>query len=60
MGEGDHLEIRGTDGKIILKCILEKWDGVHGLDLSCSGQVAGSCKRGNKPSGITKYGKFLQ
>jgi hypothetical protein len=32
--EGDHLEDRGVDGRIILKCILEKWDGGHGLDRS--------------------------
>ena len=30
--EGDHLADRGVDGRIILKCILEKWDGVHRLD----------------------------
>jgi hypothetical protein len=28
--EEDHLEDRGTDGRIILKYILEKWDG--GMD----------------------------
>jgi hypothetical protein len=25
--EGDHLEDPGVDERIILKCILEKWDG---------------------------------
>jgi hypothetical protein len=25
--EGDHLERLGVDGKIILKCIFEKWNG---------------------------------
>jgi hypothetical protein len=44
--EGDHLKDIGVDGRIILKWILEKWDGWHGLDRSGSayGQVVGSCK----------------
>ena len=27
LSEGDHMEDIGLDGKIILKWILEKWDG---------------------------------
>jgi hypothetical protein len=30
--EGDHLEDRDVDGRIILKWIFKKWDGGHGLD----------------------------
>jgi hypothetical protein len=30
--EGDHLEVPGVDGRIIIKWIFKKWDGGHGLD----------------------------
>ena len=33
--EGNYLEKRGVDGKIILKWILEKWDGgIDWIDLA--------------------------
>jgi hypothetical protein len=32
MKERDHLEDPGIDGRIILRRIFRKWDGVHGLD----------------------------
>jgi hypothetical protein len=35
--EGDHLEDPGLDGRIILKCGFEKWDGERGLDRFVSG-----------------------
>jgi len=34
MREGKHLEQVSVDGKIILKGILKKWDGSHGLGLA--------------------------
>jgi hypothetical protein len=36
--ERDHLDDVGVDGWIILKWIIEKFDGGHGLDWFCSGQ----------------------
>jgi len=30
--EGDHLEDADVDGRVILRWIFRKWDGVHGLD----------------------------
>ena len=33
----DHLEDLGVDRRIILKRIIKKWDGGHGLDCSVSG-----------------------
>ena len=33
--EGDHLKERGVDGRMILKWILEKWDGdMDWIDVS--------------------------
>jgi hypothetical protein len=33
--EGDYLKDPGVDGRIILKCIFEKWDGyVEWIDLT--------------------------
>jgi hypothetical protein len=34
---GDHLKGSRVDGRIILKWILEKWDGRHGLDRRGAG-----------------------
>jgi hypothetical protein len=30
--ERDHFEDPGVDGRIILRWIIRKWDGEHGLD----------------------------
>jgi hypothetical protein len=30
--EGEHLRDPGVDGRMILKCILKKWEKGHGLD----------------------------
>jgi hypothetical protein len=30
--EGNRLEGPGVDGRVILKCVLKKWYGEHGLD----------------------------
>ena len=56
------MENPGVDGRIILKLMLEKWDGGHGLDRSGSGygHTAGCCEYGNKPSCSIKCGEFLE
>jgi hypothetical protein len=48
------------DGKIMLKQILEKWDGGHGRNRFGSRQekTADFCEGGNELSGSIKCGEF--
>jgi len=51
-----HSQDPGVDGRIILRCIFRKldagvWTGSSWLRI---GQVAGTCQRGNEPSGFHK------
>jgi hypothetical protein len=49
--EGDHWKDPGVDGRMILKWIFKKWDGMAwpGLIWLRIGQVAGSCECGIEP-----------
>jgi hypothetical protein len=52
-----------VDGRMILKLILQKWDGGgHRLDRSGSRleNVTGSRECGHEPSGSIKCGEFLE
>jgi len=51
LGERDHLEDPGIDGRTILSWILGKWFGGCRLDRSGRelGQVVGCCGGGDEP-----------
>jgi hypothetical protein len=59
--ESDHWGDPDVDGRIILRWIFRKWEGLWGLDGigSRQGQVAGTCECGNELSGSIKCGEFL-
>jgi len=52
----------GVDRRVILRWIFRTWDGADGLDLygSGHGHVAGTCERGNEPSGSIKCREFRE
>ena len=58
------MEVRGIDGRIIIKWILEKWDGREAVDwvdfTQDKGRVAASCEDGDEPSCSIKCGEFLE
>jgi hypothetical protein len=56
----DHSKDPGIDRRIILEWILGNRVGRCGLEASGSGYglMAGSCERGNEPSGSIKCGEF--
>jgi hypothetical protein len=56
------LEYQSVEGRIILKMIFEMLVRGRRLDRSGSGygQVVGSCKHGDEPSGSIKCGEFLE
>ena len=59
--ERDHWGGPDADGRIILRWIFRKWEGLRGLDGVGSGygQVAGTCEYGDEPSGSIKCGEFF-
>ena len=59
--ERDHWGDQDIDGRIILRWILRKWEGVVGTGWSWlrTGTVVGACEYGNELSGSIKCGEFL-
>jgi len=59
--ERDHWRDPDVDGRIILRWIFRKWEGVVGTGWSWLriGEVAGTCEYGNELSGSIKCGEFL-
>jgi hypothetical protein len=59
--ERDHGGDPDVDGRIILRWIFKKLEGVVGTGWSGSeqGRVAGTCEYGKELSGSIKCGEFL-
>ena len=56
--ERDHWGDQDVDGRLILRWILRKWEGVMGTGWSWL-QLAGAYECGNELSGSIKCGEFL-
>ena len=59
--ERDHWGDPDVVGRIILRWIFRKWEGLWGLAGVGSGQgeVVGTCEYGNELSGFVKCEEFL-
>ena len=59
--ERDHWGDPDADGRIILRWIFRKWEGVVGTGWSWLriGQVAGTCEYGDELPGSKNAGNFL-
>jgi hypothetical protein len=57
----EHWKYLSVDGKIILKTLLNKYDGGRRVDSSGTGreEMADCCLHDNEHLGATKCGKFL-
>jgi len=58
--ERDHWRDPDVDGKIILRWIFEKWEGMEtGWSWLRIGRDGGTCEYGDELSGSIKCGEFL-